>query len=263
MSFSAENKLPLQGKRVLLARPEEPADRLAAELRHLGAEVLYQPVIRLSPPDDRQAVDVVIRRRHEFHWVIFTSANGVRFFFERVQQLGEATPAGFPPTAAIGPGTAAALGRFRLKAELMPEQYRAEALAEAIIRQHGGRLSGKRILLVRGNRGRPVLAELLRAAGAVVEQVVAYLTGDVETADAEIHKLLSAGEIAWIAVTSSAIAHSLARLFGEELRKSKLAAISPITGETLRRLGFDVAAEAEEYDFAGLARAIASAEQGR
>lgn len=263
MFASTESRLPLEGKRILLARPEEPLDRLGQELRRRGAEVLYQPAIRISPPADWQVVDEAIGRLKEFHWLVFSSVNGVRYFFERVRQLGKKAAVAFPPIATIGPGTAEVLAQYGLKAELVPKEFRAEALAEAIIRHSGGKLSGKRLLLVRGSRGRTVLAELLRTAGGTVEQVIAYQSSDVEKADAEIHKLLSLGKIDWIAVTSSAIAQSLARLFGEELQKSKLASISPITSEVLRQLGYEVAVEAEEYTFAGLTAALVLHEQRR
>ena len=117
-------------------------------------------------------------------------------------------------------------------------------------------LTGKRFLLARASRGREVLAERLTAAGAQVEQIVVYTSTDVERPEAEIAAMLRAGRIGWITVTSSAIARSLARLFGDDLRRAKLASISPITSGVLRELGYQPAAEAAEYTLAGLAAAI-------
>jgi uroporphyrinogen III methyltransferase/synthase len=144
------------------------------------------------------------------------------------------------------------LARYHLKADAQPEQYRAESLA-AMLKSDA---RGRRFLLARASRGREVLPEALIAAGAIVEQIVVYKSDDVTQPDSEIAAALSAGRIDWITVTSSAIARSLVRMFGEELRKSRLASISPITSATLRDLGHEPSAEATEYTMPGVVRAI-------
>jgi uroporphyrinogen III methyltransferase/synthase len=160
--------------------------------------------------------------------------------------------------AAIGPGTAAALAEFHLKADVQPDTYRAESLAESLAPV----TLGKRVLLIRASRGREVLAEMLTAAGANVDQVVVYESRDVETADEDIAHALAAGTIDVTTVTSSAIAHSLVRLFGDDLRKTRLAAISPVTAATLTELGFQPSVVAATYTTEGLASAILAAESG-
>ena len=154
--------------------------------------------------------------------------------------------------AVIGPGTADELSRYHLKADLQPDEYRAESLAAALV----GGARGKRFLLARASRGREILAEELTAVGGLVEQVVVYTSRDVPSADPGIAAALAAGRIDWITVTSSAIARSLVRLFGDDLRNSKLASISPITSATLRELGHAPAAEAREYTMEGVVAAI-------
>jgi uroporphyrinogen III methyltransferase/synthase len=154
--------------------------------------------------------------------------------------------------AAIGSGTAAELAGYRLAADVIPREFRAEALASELAVE----ASGRRFLLVRASRGREVLAEQLAAAGAVVEQVVAYQSLDVAHPDPENVAALVAGRIDWITVTSSAIARWLGRTFGEHLRGVRLASISPVTSETLRQLGYTPAAEAAAYTMEGLIRAI-------
>ena len=114
-------------------------------------------------------------------------------------------------------------------------------------------------MLVRASRGREVLAEQLRQAGAAVEQVVTYRSTDVTTAEDGVAEKLATGQIDWITVTSSAIARSLASLFGEQLRKGRLASISPVTTETLKELGFEPAVEAKQYTMRGVVEAIANA----
>ena len=154
--------------------------------------------------------------------------------------------------AAIGPGTAEELARYHLRPDLVPREYRAESLAQSLQAEAPGR----RILLVRASRGRKVLFEQLAAAGSDVEQIVVYTNTDVKQADPQIAKALAEGRIDWITVTSSTIAQSLVRLFGEDLRRSRLASISPITSGVLRKLGYPPAAEAAEYTMDGIVTAI-------
>ena len=111
-------------------------------------------------------------------------------------------------------------------------------------------------MLVRASRGREVLAERLTAAGGVVGQVVVYSSTDVTEAEPDVAEALSAGRIDWITVTSSAIARSLAALFGRQLRRSRLASISPITSGVLRELGYPPAVEAAPYTTDGLIEAV-------
>jgi uroporphyrinogen III methyltransferase/synthase len=256
---------PLLGLRVMVTRPElekemSPAsfsDPLAERLSALGAEVVVQPAIRIGPPPDWRPVDDALARLPDYDWLVFSSANGVRALLDRLRQ-SQMHPAPFPHVAAMGPGTADELARYGLQAELVPDEFRAESLAEALARD----AAGKRFLLARASRGREVLAQRLTAASAIVEQIVVYTSTDVEQPDAQIARMLRTGQIDWITVTSSAIARSLARLFGDELRRSKLANISPITSGVLRECGYQPAAEATEYTLAGLAAAIVASVQG-
>jgi uroporphyrinogen III methyltransferase / synthase len=248
---------PLGGLRVMVTRPADPHDPLAAQLRDLGAAVIVQPAIHIGPPADWRPVDAALARLDEFDWLVFSSANGVRYLLDRLKQKGtqlfSQKRAASPFVAAIGHGTAAELARHHLEARLVPERFHAEALADALAREARGR----RFLLVRASRGREVLAEQLTAAGAAVEQIVVYTSTDVTSPDPEVAALLHAGRIDWITVTSSAIARSLAGMFGEDLRRAKLASISPITSDVLRELGHEPTAEAAEYTMIGLTAAIA------
>jgi uroporphyrinogen III methyltransferase/synthase len=158
--------------------------------------------------------------------------------------------------AAIGPATADALASFHLRADIQPDVYRAEALAESLL-AHGPLA---RVLLVRASRGRETLADMLSDAGCDVEQIVVYNSTDVDLPDPMVAGQLAAGQFDWVTVTSSAIARSLVRLFGDDLRRAKFASISPLTSLALRDAGFDVAAEAKSYTTFGLVDAICEAE---
>lgn len=250
------DKRPLFGQRVLVTRPGDRAGPLADALAELGAEVLVQPAICISDPPDWRPVDDALQRLPRYDWLVFSSANGVAYLLNRLLASGgDLRRLGGVRLAAIGPGTADALAAYHLKADLIPGEFRAEALAAALAEE----ASGKRFLLARASRGREVLAEQLRAAGAVVDQVVVYSSTDVDLADEGISRRLAAGEIQWVTVTSSAIARSLVALFGADLRKTRLASISPITSATLRNLGYEPAVEAGEYTMPGVVQVIRAA----
>ncbi len=248
---------PLFGKTVLVTRPAQQSQGMVARLNGLGAEVRVQPAIEISEPTDWAPVDDVIERLSEFNWLVFSSNNGVHYFFERLLALGhDMRRLGGVQLAAIGPGTVEALAEYSLKADLQPDEYRAEALAAAL----APFAAGKRFFLARASRGREVLAEMLTAAGAVVEQAVVYESRDVTSVDEELAVEIGAGRIDWVTVTSLAIARSLAKMFGQSLTKTKLAAISPLTAEVIRELGFEPAAVAETYTTDGVLDAILWAE---
>ena len=156
--------------------------------------------------------------------------------------------------AVIGPATFAALQQYHLEADLQPAEYRAEALAAQLIPA----ATGQRVLLLRANRGRDILAETLDAAGIEVKQVVVYQSCDVEQPAPEIVQALRAGELDWITVTSSAIARSLINMFGKDLQKTRLAAISPLTAQVLTEAGFPPAVVAREYTTEGMLEAMAA-----
>lgn len=248
---------PLFGQKILVTRAAEQAAPLVEQLSELGAECVIQPTITIGPPSDWKPVDDAIHGASQYHWIVFSSANGVQAFCERLKHLGlDGRALKNCKLAAIGPGTADALAAYHLHADLQPEEYRAESLAEALIATRHGDLRFQRILLIRASRGREVLAEQLTKAGAWVDQVVAYTSGDVDSPAPEVAEQLAAGAFAWVTITSSAIARGLVRMFGESLKQTRLASISPVTSATLRELGCEPAAEAVVYTIPGLVQAI-------
>jgi uroporphyrinogen III methyltransferase/synthase len=244
---------PLIGQRIVVTRPADQSGTLAERLEELGAQVFVQPAITISDPPDWRAVDEALKSLPTYDWLVFSSSNGVRYVLNRLLATGgDLRRLGGVRLGAIGPGTCEALSHFHLKADLVPEEYRAEALAGALANQS----QTKRVLLARASRGRDVLPERLRTAGVTVDQVVVYSSTDVTCADEEIARLLAAGRIDWLTVTSSAIARSLVAMFGADLGKTRLASISPITSETLRESGYNPAVEASIYTMDGVVDAI-------
>ena len=124
---------PLHGRRILVTRPQEQADEFAQLLEEVGAEPLIAPTIRITPPEDWAPLDTAIRHLETYDWIIFTSANGVRFFSDRLFEIGGDARA-FSPRAqfvAIGPATARALKEYlRIRADAVPEKYVAEGVLE-------------------------------------------------------------------------------------------------------------------------------------
>jgi uroporphyrinogen III methyltransferase/synthase len=244
---------PLFGVKVLVTRPKGQAEPLRRQLQEWGADVLLQPAIEISPPDDWEATDAAIRQLEKFDWLVFSSVNGVEYFLQRLCSAhGDLRRLGNIKLAAIGPGTAEELARNRLRADLVPAEFRAESLADELVQQ----ASRRRVLLVRASRGRETLAERLSSGGAQIEQIVAYQSRDIASPDPEIAELLRQGRIDWITITSSAIARSVVAMFGDDLRRARLATISPVTSATLRECGFEPAAEAAVYTMQGVVKAI-------
>lgn len=259
---------------ILLTRPEHQVDSVKSELERLGAEVLLQPTIEIRPPDSWGVVDDAIRQLLTddetvgFDWLVFSSGNGVEFFFNRVEQIRqesdfdpEKTDFGISQNrldllmkpfriAVVGSGTDEALKkRIGRRADVLPELFAAEGVLEQLLPEAR---KGKRFLLLRASRGRDILKKTLQEAGGQVSEAVVYQSVDVSRAEPEIVELMDRGKIDWVTATSSSIARSLVRLFGEALRKSRLVSISPITTGMLEELGFPPALEAKNASMDGL-----------
>ncbi len=225
---------------------------------------LARATVQILPLDDFRELDHAIDRLESFDWLVFTSSNGVRHFFDRLETLGKDLRAvGHLRFATIGPATAEALANYRLKADLIPDSYRSEALAEAL----ASRARGKRILLARADRGRTILKEELGRV-AEVEQVAVYRNVDAETLPPHVLLRIVEGSVDWVTLTSSAITSRLCELLPEEAKSRmgkeiRLVSISPITTEAASRVGWRVQAQAEIYTWDGVVRAIVNETRGK
>jgi uroporphyrinogen III methyltransferase / synthase len=255
---------PLFGKRVLITRPEGQSGEMASLLRDVGADPLELPTVQITPPSDAALLRTRVLSAADYDWAIFTSVNGVEAFFEVLdREQRDARVLGGVHVAAIGPATRAALFQRGVRADVMPSEYRGEAVAEAILQHEGGArdLRGKRILIARAEVAREVMPSLLRDAGAQVDVVAAYRTlpAPVERF-AEIRKLLESGAIQVAAFTSSSTVERLVEGLGSDaatlLRSVQVAAIGPITADTCERLGLPAQVVASEYTAPGLVAAL-------
>jgi uroporphyrinogen III methyltransferase/synthase len=244
--------MTLAGLRIAVTRGEAQAGTLLAALRARGAEAIALPLIALAPPEDPAPLAAAIARLDAYDWIVFTSANGVRFFFAAAG--GRPVRARF---ACVGPATAAALAACGFAAEKIPERHVAENLAAAFAPEE---LRGRRVLLPQAAGARDTLARLLAAAGALVDAVAAYRNTIPSGAGEAVAEVLRAKHLDWVLFTSSSTVENLVALAGREaLRGVRIASIGPITSETCRRNGLEVAAEALPHTEEGLVRALEGA----
>jgi uroporphyrinogen III methyltransferase/synthase len=258
---------PLFGRRIVVTRARAQASEFTGRLEALGAEVIEFPTIEVVPPTSYAALDAALGRLGDYQWVVFTSVNGVRAFLERLAAVGRDTrDLGGTRLAAIGSETARALARAHLRADAVPEEYRAEALAAAL-----GNVSvrGQRILLPRAAGARAVLPDTMRALGAEVDEVETYRTRPPAGATEEVRGLLAGGEVDLLTFASSSTVRNFVDLLGAEGlrvaltrprrcdgRRVEVGCIGPVTAQTARALGLPVDIQPAEYTIAAFAEAI-------
>jgi uroporphyrinogen III methyltransferase/synthase len=251
---------PLFGRRVVVTRARAQAGELSVELEGLGAEVLEFPAIEVRPPEDFGPLDEAIRDLDSFSWLIFTSVNGVDAFVERLAHHGldlRAVPRD-ARVAAIGPATAQRIREIGLRVDVVPKEFRAEALIERVT---GDPLAGKRVLIPRARVAREILPEKLREAGAEVIVPPAYESIPSSEGKDELAMKLEAGRIDCVTFTASSTVENFVGSFGAEeaarlLADARVACIGPITADTARGHGIRVDAEAREYTIPGLIEAV-------
>jgi uroporphyrinogen III methyltransferase/synthase len=252
-------KRPLLGKTVVVTRARAQASDLVDQLSALGAECLECPTIKVVPPEDWGPLDAAIDNLGTYDWLVFTSVNGVSFFFERLFEKGKDVRAlRDVRTAAIGPATAKRLSDFGLKSDIVPETYQAESVVEAFAKET---MEGKRVLLPRAKEARPILPVELNKMGAVVDEIAAYQTEQARENVDELIKRLEEGSIDIVTFTSSSTVKNFKALLPPERFESLIegvtvASIGPITSDTAKELGFKVGITAEDFTIPGLCEAI-------
>ena len=251
-------RLPLFGRRIMVTRTRAQASRLTRALADLGAGVIECPTIQPAPPEDWGPVDEVLDRLSDFHWLVLTSPNGVDYFRDRLLSRGlDARALAGLKVAAIGPATADKLQDMGLKADLVPEEYVAEGLVRALTATG---VSGMNILLARAQEAREVLPRELSAAGAKVTEVALYRTLPPEDLTPEAREALAQGQVDLVTFTSSSTVTNLMALLGDRVEDFRnqvpAACIGPITADTARAAGLNVAAEAEVYTVQGLVESV-------
>jgi uroporphyrinogen-III synthase len=252
---------PLAGWRILVSRARGQSGNLALGLRELGAEVYEIPFIEIRPPRSYKAMDESLRLLGEYEWLILTSVNGVQALFERMDALN--IPRGALARlqiAAIGPATRKAIEREGLSVAVMPKEYVAESIVEALCE----RVRGQRVLLCRAKVARDLIPRELRRMGAFLDVVEAYETVLPSSSRNELRALLRDPQRRphVITFTSSSTVHNYVSLLGIRSGRSHLvegvlnASIGPVTSATLRHYELSVDMQAEQYTIPGLVEAI-------
>ena len=251
-------ELPLAGRRVLVTRAVHQAGKLSEGLRAVGAIPVDVPVLEIASPDSFDFLDEALRRMGPYDWVIFTSANTVRALAKRSAEIGVAAPPrANVKVAAVGEATAAAAREAGWSITLVPESY----VAESLVTHAGADIEpGNRVLLARAAVARDVIPDALRAAGATVDVVDAYRNVVPEGTSERLRGALAAGLDAATFTSSSSVEHlaDAARAAGVAFPFADVLAVSigPITSQTLRSMGWELAAEAEPHDVPGLIAAV-------
>jgi uroporphyrinogen III methyltransferase/synthase len=243
---------PLHGKRVVVTRARAQASGLATTLRALGADVIELPAIRIGPRIDSDEVRRTVDAIQSYALICLTSPNGVRLLFQALREAGlDARALGAATVAAIGPGTAQALAQNGIAADVVPERFVAEALIEAL---EAVEVADRPVLIARAAEARDVLPDALRERGAKVDVVALYET---EREDPGEEAIEAAANADYITFTSSSTVRNLVEAMGKRLpAAARVVSIGPITSETARTAGLEVAVEATRHDIDGLIEAL-------
>jgi porphobilinogen synthase len=250
---------PLGGKRILVTRPRAQAGDLCSAIGAAGGEAVLIPAIEIGDDFDHGGLDRAIGELDRYDWIVFTSANAVETFFSRVEALeasgrvgeGRRAAAAGKRIAAIGPATERALRERSAGAVAVPGESVSQAIAESL-----GEIAGMRILIPRSDLARKSLGEDLRARGASVDEVLAYVTSRAEMAP-ESAKEIERGFDAVLFASPSA-ARCFAAISGgpARLRDALVACIGPATAEEAEKIGYRVELVAERHSAEGLVEAL-------
>lgn len=256
---------PLFGKRVLVTRPREQAAELVDLLTAFGADSIEAPMIRMAPPEDPDPLLRAAANPEQFDWIIFTSANAVDAFMTALLD-GERDVRALkgPRICTSGTATAEKLASYGIKVDLIPSEFRADAVVAALLAQ--GPMTGVRVLLPRSDIGREVIGDQLREAGAAVTEVIAYRTilEDAQReSDPDVYGMLLEGKIDVATFTSPSAIRNFAKIHGAEqvadlLKHTVVATIGPVTADAAKQLGVPVTIQPKTYTVPALVDAIAA-----
>jgi uroporphyrinogen III methyltransferase/synthase len=255
---------PLFGKRILVTRPKPQAAELVDRLEVMGAQAIEAPMIRIVPPEDFAPLDDACARASEFDWVVFSSANAVDAFVNRLLEGPQDLRClNGVKLCVVGPATAERLSRYGLKVDLTPPEYRADAVVRALSETTS--VKGLKILLPRADIGRDVLADDLRKQGADVTEVTAYRTVVAEPereGEPDIYHMLLERRIDVVTFTSASAVRNFVRVLGAEpaadlLRTTVVASIGPVTAEAASQSGIQTTVMPSSYTIPALVDAIA------
>lgn len=235
---------PLNGRRVAVTRAREQSPELTAKLTALGAEVIELPLITISKEIDKHVLLDVLTELGGYDWIVFTSANGVRYFFDEFYRIyDDVRSLGLLRFAAVGDTTAKAIADQHIKVECKPKIATADALADDLIAT--GSLDSARILIITGNLNRTDLVIRLEDARAIIDQLQVYKTEKTDlSADPAAADFRARGADAILFASSSAVQsfvdQAAALVLSKSARRPLAGSIGPQTSETMKQVGMPV-----------------------
>ena len=248
---------PLFGRGIVITRPEKQADDLAQLLIKEGANPLHFSTIKIVPPPDWRDLDAAIKKLEDYDWLIFTSANGVAYFFERLlANKKDIRDLKGVKICCIGPATAQQVEGKGIRVDLVPKKFISEGILQSF---SGKKLKGKKILIARAAKARDVLPEGLKKLGAQIDVVTAYETVRSGKKKNELKELFKENQVDVITFTSSSTVNNFVKITGRNFslpEDVKIACIGPVTAAAAKKAGFAVDIHQEEYTMEGLVGAL-------
>jgi len=250
-----ENK-PLFSHRVLVTR--EHSEGFEA-LEELGAEVIEFSTIKIVPPENWKELDAAIDKIESYYWLIFTSANGVKFFlkrfFEKERDIRDLKGI---KICAVGDKTASFIKRYGIKVDLVPDKFNAEGLIETF--SSGGKLNGMRFLLPRAEEAREIFPEKVRELGGEIDVATAYRAVKPEVHGKRLRRFLKEGKISIATFTSAATFNNFMSIMEDDafdsLKGVAIAVIGPVTAKAVEKAGLKVSIMPEEATIEAMVKSI-------
>lgn len=249
---------PMFGHRILITREHSGGFE---SLEELGAEILQFSTVETVPPKTWDDLDTAIKNVNTYDWLIFTSSNGVKYFFRRLYERGvDIRELKGLKICAIGAKTAEEIGKLGLRVDLVPEEFRAEGLVDAFVKMQSAKgkepvateseakrhlpLHGMRFLLPRAEVAREIFPEKVRELGGTVDVPVAYRAVKPELHGKRLRRFLKEGRITVATFTSAATFNNFRQIMGEDaddlLKGVAIAVIGPVTAKAIEKAGMKV-----------------------
>ncbi len=254
-------KKPMFGHRVLVTREHSAGFE---PLEELGAEIIEFPTIEIAPPENYKELDAAIDKVETYNWLIFTSANGIKYFMKRFIECDkDIRDLKGIRICAIGTKTAAEIKKYAIKVDLMPDEFNAEGLIEAFASKrsafsvqrsatkkskirtpHQELLKGIKFLLPRAEKAREIFPEKVRELGGEIDVPVTYRSIKPEIHGKRLKRFLKEGRISIATFTSAATFNNFREIIGEDadelLRDVAIAVIGPVTAKAIENAGLKV-----------------------
>jgi len=250
---------PLFGKTIVVTRARNQASDIVNLLTQAGANCIECPTIKVAPPLEWEEIDKAIDNISTYDWLVFTSVNGVLYFFERLYLKNkDVRILGHIKTACIGPQTANQLRTYGITTDVLPKTYQAESVVDSF---KNIEITGKKILLPRAEQARPILPVELKKMGAVVDEITVYRTLPVFENKEDLLENLENNSIDIITFTSSSTVTNFIKMLPEDkfsdlMKNVTCASIGPITADTAKKHNIDIQIIADEFTINGLYNAI-------